>query len=332
MKNTTATTMTTKTTPTTTMTATTPIIGANITGTSTTTSTDACVACAPNASDTSVYLLTAIPAYLGCISAGGSCQDASPEWLQSMSTVSGLTCASIIAFPISCASSLGWAESTLPDPIVRSLAASFTIDSICCATCASPLGWDESNATTTPMMPVVAQMKVAGSLTMTLNGAPSTDVNTMVVEAAARNAIAEHFGVVAESISVTATESRRLNVNRRRLAGTWNIIYEFRVISAMVAFVQAMVDTATNAPANFLTTMATTFKAHLEAAGVPESVTNGLEATSATVAMTDTATTPSPILSSTTPIFRVDEYMTAGAHTTARMAIIIAIAMLGSCF
>jgi len=185
-------------------------------------------------------------------------------------------------------------------------------------------------STTTGTTPINTQMKVSGLLTMTLNGPGSTVVDAAMVEAATKSSMAEHFGVAVEWVSATATESRRLNTHPRRLPGTWTIIYEVAVIPAMVAYIQTKVDASANNPATFLTIMTTQLQTHLKVAGVPATVTDGLAVTDATAAIADSrpATSHSPV--ATTTLFLGD---TAAAYKTAApMVLMIAIAMLFSCF
>jgi hypothetical protein len=98
-------------------------------------------------------------------------------------------------------------------------------------------------------------------------------VNKTQVETATKATLAEHFGVNASAVTVTATESRRLS-EARNLEGSWSIAYSFTVPTSQAAEVEKKVTaTKTNSDA-----MNTVFKDQLVKAGVPKTKVDAMQA------------------------------------------------------
>merc|ERR1712094_9741 len=73
----------------------------------------------------------------------------------------------------------------------------------------------------------------SGTLTVNAAGATKTRIET-----AAKKALASKLGVAEDSISVTATESRRLAASlQRRLAGTWSVSFTIVAPASQLATV-----------------------------------------------------------------------------------------------
>merc|ERR1712070_843357 len=141
------------------------------------------------------------------------------------------------------------------------------------------------------------KVKIAGSMTFTAQG-----LQKQQVETASKAALSSALDVHQSLITVTATESRRLLVSERRLAGTWNVAYELQVAEAKGAAVtQAM--TTIKADSN-------AFKGSLEPAlteatgGTPITVaiTAMAEATSTQVADTTTGGSTTGSGADSTPV------------------------------
>jgi len=113
--------------------------------------------------------------------------------------------------------------------------------------------------TTTTMTTTTEEAaKFSGVLTVAAPG-----VTKLQIEAASANALAANFDVSANTITVTATESRRLKTTGRKLAGFWTVSYEFAVAASKVAVVeQKAADTADST-----TAFNSFFATHLQAAG-----------------------------------------------------------------
>jgi len=88
-------------------------------------------------------------------------------------------------------------------------------------------------------------------------------VNKTQMETATKATLAEHFGVKASAVTVTATESRRLS-QARNLEGSWSIDYSFTVPTSEAAAVETKVK-ATKTDTNAMNTV---FKTQLVKAGV----------------------------------------------------------------
>jgi len=131
---------------------------------------------------------------------------------------------------------------------------------------------------------VEAKVTVSGTISFTLNVA-----NKTLVEEAAGASVASHFGVPANTVKTTATESRRLNAGDRRLAGTWSVAYEFTAATtpALTAKVAAVATT----PDTFKAAFTTKFKAQLTVAGVSADVLSALVVSAVTSVSKVTPTT-----------------------------------------
>lgn len=126
----------------------------------------------------------------------------------------------------------------------------------------------------------------------------ATGVNKSQMETAAKNAVAGHFDVPPETVTVTVTESRRLHgVAGRKLAGVFKVDYEILAPAEKVAAVEAKLTTARADPNVFKASMKTKLSTHLANAGVPSDVIANLEVTQASVPVATRpaapATTPS---------------------------------------
>ena len=78
----------------------------------------------------------------------------------------------------------------------------------------------------------------SGTLGLQLPGGPG--VNPIVVEAAVMEAIATFFDVTTDHVSVTATESRRLEeASARKLAGYWTVGYTLTLLADKVTSAEA---------------------------------------------------------------------------------------------
>jgi len=127
------------------------------------------------------------------------------------------------------------------------------------------------------MTTTVAYAKFVGKITVKANG-----LNKSTIEAAGAEALAVSFGVTADKVKVTATESRRLNAmdaSERRLKGTWTLTFELHASPAKVAAVEKTVKQMVTAPATFTQAFTQSFKTKLVAAGVPTSVVSSMVVT-----------------------------------------------------
>jgi len=154
-----------------------------------------------------------------------------------------------------------------------------------------------------------AYRKFTGTMSITLQG-----VNSSVMEQVAMTSIGDHFGIDSNTVSVTLTETRRLNAGPRRLAGTWNINYEFHVPPAAAADVATKMAAAMSDTTSFEAALKTKFITHLIAAGVSESDANSIIVSHLRVC--EGACTP------TTTIEPVD--LTSGAYQAAASMVLIA--------
>jgi len=125
----------------------------------------------------------------------------------------------------------------------------------------------------------------------------ATNLTQTVVEQAGKKAVAGHYNVSENIVSVTVTETRRLNGALRRLAGTWKISYQFIVPPEKANTVAAKVDAATSNADAFKQEFTQVFKDKLIAAGASSDAVNSIAVTSITsmsstpVAATSTRTT-----------------------------------------
>jgi len=125
------------------------------------------------------------------------------------------------------------------------------------------------------------------------------DVNASVMKQVAKTTIASHFGVDPNMVSVTLTQTRRLNAGPRRLPGTWTVNYEFQASPAEAEGVATKVAAAASDPDIFKAALKKLFKTHLIDAGVPTAVANSIVVTQisiqAVVPGMTTSTTMEPV-------------------------------------
>jgi hypothetical protein len=144
-------------------------------------------------------------------------------------------------------------------------------------------------------------------------------VNKTQVETATKATLAEHFGVNASAVTVTATESRRLS-EARNLEGSWSIAYSFTVPTSQAAEVEKKV-TATKTNSNAMNTV---FKEQLVKAGVPKTKVEAMQAiagfTSEKTVNNAPATTPAPVEPTANPSVR--HFLSIGITTIAIMSLI----------
>jgi len=146
------------------------------------------------------------------------------------------------------------------------------------------------------------------------------DVNASVMKQVAMTTIGSHFGVDSNTVSVTVTETRRLNAGPRRLKGTWSINYEFHAPTAVAADVANKVAAAASDQTTFGAALKTLFKTHLIAAGVSESVANSIVVTQSSVQAAGTGMTTS-MKPPTTTMEPVD--LSSGAYQAAASMVVI---------
>jgi hypothetical protein len=141
-------------------------------------------------------------------------------------------------------------------------------------------------------------------------------VNQTQVETATKATLAEHFGVKASAVTVTATKSRRLS-EARNLKDSWSIDYSFTVPTSEAAAVEKKVE-ATKTSSSVMTKV---FKEQLVKAGVPKATVNAMAAIAGfTYKKTVTkATTPAP---EQTASPSVRHFLSIGITTIAIMSLI----------
>jgi len=147
-------------------------------------------------------------------------------------------------------------------------------------------------------------------------------VNASVMKQVAMTTIGSHFGVDFNTVSVSLTETRRLNAGPRRLTGTWSINYEFLAPPAVAADVATKVAAAASDPTTFGAALKTQFKTHLIAAGVSESVANSIVVTQSSVQAAGTGMTTS-MKPPTTTSKPVDISLSSGAYQAAASMVVI---------
>lgn len=123
------------------------------------------------------------------------------------------------------------------------------------------------------------------------------------MQVATQKAIAQHFDVPVSSVTVTATESRRLgtDVLLRRLAGTWSIAFRFSAAPSKAAVVNTKVTQLTTNPATFKQTFTPILKTELKSAGVPDNQVNAM------VLQSVSAANKGPVIASSTTGFDVTD-------------------------
>jgi len=145
--------------------------------------------------------------------------------------------------------------------------------------------------TVTTTTTTVLVTTVSGEIVFTATG-----LNQTVVEQAGKKAVAGHYNISEAIVSVTVTETRRLNAALRRLAGTWKISYEFDVPLEKADAVAAKVDAATSNAEVFKQDFTQVLKEKLIAEGVSSDAVSSIVVTSAT----SQATTPGAATSTMT--------------------------------
>jgi len=110
-------------------------------------------------------------------------------------------------------------------------------------------------------------------------------VNQSVVETAATEALASHFNISTNLLNVTATGSRRLRSDARRLAGNWAVAFQFYAPPEKAEAVTAKADSASTDEAKFKTQFTEVFKTALTNAGAPSSAVNAVQVSSVSVAV-----------------------------------------------
>jgi len=294
----------------------------------------------PNITDPAVNLPIKVPAYLNCLSTGGTCKDADASWIEDLSTVPSGSCAVIVngPVPLPCSTPLGTAfglmaqatGKTLDDGIVAALAGSWSITNLCCATCASAAAATTTTsaaattttvtvqATTTAQALIVA--KYEGSYTIS-----APDVTVAQMETAAKSAMASQFGLDAANVDLTVTETRRLSEDVRRLAGNFNIAFVLTVPAAQAAAVTAAVEAAKADGAAFKTSFAAQLKPALVAAGVSQETANGLSVTSDFTATAAYVLAPATTTAQSTAVASLPDGAYQGVSS---MVVMVAIKML----
>jgi len=98
------------------------------------------------------------------------------------------------------------------------------------------------------------------------------------VEVSTQNAIAQQFGVPANSVTTTATVSRRLQVNgaNSNIAGSWTVVYQLYASASKAAAVQAKVDELKTDPDTWTQTFLAILNTELQDAGVSADVANAM--------------------------------------------------------
>jgi len=127
---------------------------------------------------------------------------------------------------------------------------------------------------------------------------------------ATKKAVATYFTVDPDTVTVTATETRRLHGADRKLAGTWSVNFEFLAPASKVAAVTAKVTELNASPEVFSTAMTSGIKAALTEAGVDAAVLASVTVTShdvygsgPTTTMRITTAAPSDMTDGTTGTF-----------------------------
>jgi len=172
----------------------------------------------------------------------------------------------------------------------------------------------EGNSTT----PAAASSTVTGSITLVAPG-----LNQSTIEASSTTALALHFDIAEDKLSITVVESRRLGMddNSRNLAGTFAIAYVLQVSPAQLASVNEKVAAAASDPDTFKSTMTTKVKAALTAAGV--------DASQVTVsAVTVPVTVTTGVITTTT--MKDDVVSAAAGNTLAFISLVTVTKMLFS--
>jgi len=112
---------------------------------------------------------------------------------------------------------------------------------------------------------------VTGTVAFTATGATQEQV-----EKATKKSLATTFQVDETQVSVTASESRRLMENVRKLAGTWSVDYTITASKTRKASIESKVTDLKKDTSTLKTVMAT----ELKAAGANEAVANSFALTS----------------------------------------------------
>jgi hypothetical protein len=107
------------------------------------------------------------------------------------------------------------------------------------------------------------RIKIAGSMSFSVPSLTATQVT-----AAAKNALAFELNVNPSLIEVTATESRRLRSDSRRLAGTWTVDYVVNIGESKSTSVQQAVAALSTNTAAFQPTLVSSLVEEAEAAGI----------------------------------------------------------------
>jgi len=146
------------------------------------------------------------------------------------------------------------------------------------------------------------QARVTGSLS--LRGGIGLSKST--VEISSQQALSSHFNVGIDQVTTTATESRRLDVDLRHLAGNWAIDYQLQILAFQISAIEETNAATVNDPAVFTSVL----KSHLSAAGMSPSGADSfaVAAMSAVEVHTETTTTTATamlepaMLSATLPV------------------------------
>jgi len=127
-----------------------------------------------------------------------------------------------------------------------------------------------------------------------------------VVETAATEALASHFNISTNLLNVTATGSRRLRSDARRLAGNWAVAFQFYAPPDKAEAVTAKADSASTDEATFKTQFTEVFKTALTNAGAPPSAVDAVQVSSVSVAV---------VYAPGNPLINMTTTMGAGATT-----------------